>query len=83
MDLSENPLFHKRSMWLLPSLGVRRPSSVRRPSVRPSVNFTHFNLLLRNYRIDLDQTLVEWSLGGPLPKMCPVFQSSEQNGRHG
>jgi hypothetical protein len=33
---------------LLPSLGVRRPSSVvRRPSSRPSsVNFSHFNLLL-------------------------------------
>ena len=44
-----------------------RPSSVRPSSVRPKANF--------------DQTLVEWSLGGPLPKLCPTTPTSEQNGR--
>jgi hypothetical protein len=26
--------------------------------------------------------LLKWSLGGPLPKMCPTFQTSNQAGRH-
>jgi hypothetical protein len=55
---------------LLPSLFVRRPS----------VNISHFNLLLRNYWANCNQTLVEWSLGGPLPKLCPVIPTSNQNG---
>jgi hypothetical protein len=48
---------------------VRRLSSVVR---RPSVNISHFNLLLRNHWTNCDQTLVEWSLDGPLSKLCPV-----------
>jgi hypothetical protein len=32
---------------------------------RPSVNISHFNLLLRNRWANCNQTLVEWSLGGP------------------
>jgi hypothetical protein len=28
----------------------------------------------------LNQTLVEWSLDGPLPKLCPVIQTSNQDG---
>jgi hypothetical protein len=28
-----------------------------------------------------NQTLVEWSLGGPLPKLCPVIPTSNQDGR--
>jgi hypothetical protein len=30
---------------------------------------------------NLNQTLVEWSLDGPLPKLYPVFQTSNQDGR--
>ena len=41
---------------LLSSLFVRRPS----------VNISHFNLLPRNHWTNCNQTLVEWSLDGPL-----------------
>ena len=49
------------------------PLSVR----RPSVNFSHFNQLLWSHRANLNQTLVEW----PLPKLCPVIPTSNQDGR--
>ena len=48
--------------------------------VRPSVNFSHFNQLLWSHWANLNQTLVEWSLDGPLPKMCPVIPTSNQDG---
>ena len=60
-----------RPCELLSSLFVRRPS----------VNISHFNLLLRNHRANCNQTLVEWSLDGPLSKMCPVIPTSNQDGR--
>ena len=41
---------------------------------------SHFNLLLRNYWANCNQTLVEWSFDGPLPKMCPVIPTSNQDG---
>jgi hypothetical protein len=44
-----------RPCELLPSLFIRRPS----------VNISHFNLL-RNHWANCNQTLVEWSMGGPL-----------------
>jgi hypothetical protein len=47
---------------------------------RPSVNISHFNLLLRNHWTNCDQTLVEWSLDGPLSKVCPVIPTSNQDG---
>ena len=59
-----------RPCELLSSLFVRRLSSVVR---RSSVNISHFNLLLRNHWTNYNQTLVEWSLDGPLSKMCPVI----------
>jgi hypothetical protein len=31
---------------------------------RPSINISHFNLLLRNHWANYNQTLVEWSLDG-------------------
>jgi hypothetical protein len=31
------------------------------------------NLLLWNYWANLNQTLLKWFLGGPLPKLCPAF----------
>ena len=77
---------------LIPSLFVRRLSSVirrwssvvRRPSSvvrRPSVNISDFNLLLRNHCVNCNQILVEWSLDGPLPQLCPVIPTSNQDGR--
>ena len=48
---------------------------------RPSVNISHFNLLLRNYWANCNQTLVEWSLDGPLPNLCPMIPTSNQDGR--
>jgi hypothetical protein len=40
----------------------------------------HKNLLLRNHWANCNQTLVEWSLDGPLPKLCPVIPTSNQAG---
>jgi hypothetical protein len=45
-----------------------------------SVNISHFNLLLRNHWANCNQTLVEWSLDGSLPKLCPVILTSNQDG---
>jgi hypothetical protein len=54
----------------LPSLFVRRPF----------VNISHFNHLLRNHWANCNQTLVEWSLGGPPSKVCLVIPTSNQDG---
>jgi hypothetical protein len=59
-----------RPCELLSSLFVRRPS----------VNISHFNLLLRNHCTNCNQSLVEWSLDGPLSKLCPVILTSNQDG---
>jgi hypothetical protein len=40
------------------------------------------SLFLWNYWANLNQTLLEWSLGGPLSKLCPAFQNTDQDGRH-
>ena len=58
----------QRPYELLPSLAVCRKLS-------------HFNLLLRNHWANCNQTLVEWSLDGPLPKMFLVIPTSNQDGR--
>jgi hypothetical protein len=42
---------------------------------------SHKNLLFRNHWANYDQTLVEWSLDDPLPKMCPVNPTSNQDVR--
>jgi hypothetical protein len=42
---------------------------------------SHQNLLLGNHWANCNQTLVEWSLDGPLPKLCPVIPTSNQDGR--
>jgi hypothetical protein len=31
---------------------------------------------------NLNQTLLKWFLGGPLPKLCPAFQNTDQDGCH-
>ena len=41
---------------------------------------SHTNLL-RNHWVNCNQTLVEWSLDDPLPKLCPVIPISNQDGR--
>jgi hypothetical protein len=46
---------------------------------RPSVNISHFNLLLRNHWTNCNRTLVEWSLDGPLSKLCPLIPTSNQD----
>ena len=38
------------------------------------------NLLLWNYWANLNQTLLKWFLDGPLPKICLVIQTSNQDG---
>jgi hypothetical protein len=40
------------------------------------------SLLLWNYWANLNQTLLKWSLGGPLSKLCPSVPSCIQDGRH-
>ena len=50
---------------------VCRPSFV---GCCPFVKISHFNLLLRNHCANCNQTLVEWSLDGPLPKLCLVIR---------
>ena len=39
------------------------------------------NPLLWNYWANLNQTLLKWFLDGPLPKLCPVIPTSNQDGR--
>jgi hypothetical protein len=40
------------------------------------------SLLLWNYWANLNQTLLKWSCGGPLSKLCPSAPSCIQDGRH-
>ena len=40
------------------------------------------NLLLWNYWANLNQTLLKWSLDGPLSKLCPSALYFIQDGRH-
>ena len=37
--------------------------------------------LLWNYWANLNQILLQWFLDGPLPKLCPVIPTSNQDGR--
>jgi hypothetical protein len=37
-------------------------------------------ILLWHYWANLNQTVVEWPLDGPLPKLCPVIPTSNQDG---
>ena len=48
--------------------------------IRPSTFHIQINLLLRNHWANCNQALMEWSLGGPLPKLCPVIPTSNQDG---
>jgi hypothetical protein len=42
---------------------------------------SHKNLLFRNHWANCNQTVVEWCLDGPLPKLCPVILTSNQDVR--
>jgi hypothetical protein len=50
------------------------------PGTIPGMKFKK-NLLLWNYWANLNQTLLKWFLDGPLPKLCPVIPTSNQDGR--
>jgi hypothetical protein len=41
------------------------------------MGISHFNQL---HWANLNQTLVKWSLGSPLPKVCLVIPTSNQDG---
>ena len=71
-------IWHRKSIITLceGSCELLSPLSLR----RPSVNFSHFNQLLWRYWANLNQALVEWFLDGPLPKLCPVIPTSNQDG---
>ena len=76
-------LYHgENKLHFLAHLAFRPCELLSSPFVRrPSVNISHFNLLLRNHWANCNQTLVEWSLDGPVSKLCPVIPTSNQDGR--
>ena len=79
-------LFNEMFLWytFLAHLAFRPCELLSSPFVvvcRPSINISHFNLLLRNHWANCSQTLVEWSLDGPLTKLCPVIQTCNQDDR--
>ena len=50
---------------------------------RPSVNFSHLNLLLWNHWTELNQTCQKCSLDGPLPDLCFWYWFEIQHGCQG
>ena len=70
------------NQFFLAHLAFRPSGLLPSPFVcRPSINISHVNIFLRNHRVNCNQTLVEWSLDGPLSKLCPVIPTSNQDGR--
>ena len=47
-----------------------------------SMGNSHKNHLVWNQQLNQNQTLMEQSLDGPLPKLCPAVVLSHQDGRH-
>jgi hypothetical protein len=39
------------------------------------------NLLRGNYKANINHILLKWVLDGPLPKLCPLILTSNQDGR--
>ena len=39
------------------------------------------NILLGNYWANINQILQKWFLDGPLPNLCPLIPTSNQDGR--
>jgi hypothetical protein len=46
----------------------------------PNLHNGIYRLKEKFHWANLNQTLVEWSLDGPLPKLCPVIPTSNQDG---
>ena len=69
--------FLQQKMWAIVTLSIRRLSSVRPLTFHILIN--SFELIWSHWA-NLNQALVEWSLDGPLPKLCPVIQTSNQDG---
>jgi hypothetical protein len=62
--VSDSPAIYSRwLLWLKIEI-----SSIFHCCFSPFVHISHFNLLLRKHWANCNQTLVEWSLGGPLQK---------------
>ena len=40
------------------------------------------NFLIWNYFLNLNQTLVKWSVGDPLSELCLMTQPANQDGHH-
>ena len=89
-----NHLLNKNKFWWNSHWMVLFQNCVRQfvPSTKmaptPELSLTkdpmgnsHKNLLLRNHWANCNQTLVEWSLDGPLPKLYPVIPTSNQDGQ--
>ena len=47
-----------------------------------SMGNSHKNHLVWNQQLNQNQTLMEQSLDGPLPKLCPAVALSHQDGHH-
>jgi hypothetical protein len=43
---------------------------------------SHKNVFVWNQLLNWNQTLMEYSLDGPLPKLCPAVALSRQDGRN-
>jgi hypothetical protein len=41
----------------------------------------HNRYISANYWANINQTLLRWFLDGPLPKLCPLIPTSNQDGR--
>ena len=50
--------------------------------IRKKGGWNKKNLPLWNYWANLNKTLLKWSLGGPLSKLCPSAPSCIQDGHH-
>jgi hypothetical protein len=72
-------LFQKCVRWFGPSIKMA-PTAELSLTSDPMGN-SHRNLLLRNHWANCNQTFLEWSLDGSLPKLCPVIPTSNQDGR--
>ena len=70
-----------------PSKIVSDPSTKMAPTAELSLAYdpmgnSHKNLLVWNQQLNQNQTLMEQSLDGPLPKLCPAVALSHQDGHH-
>jgi hypothetical protein len=74
--LRKNIFFYQN----MPNLHNRHKSAERKISQKNPEYMLNYSLPC-SCSWNLNQTLVEWSLDGPLPKLCPVIPTSNQDGR--